>query len=203
MGWYDELHGVAEDWIVAKLKLMDHAVQKELGRDREVIFDVFDSSTNTAYEVLTAKIIRSAHEQDEAIIAKAFRYLLEVPRLRFYLASYDHEEMEIFHKLGMEHWHLDADWNARITKSHYHRGKPAHTVIRRIFDAMRAYAPIKEWIRPKRRKAHTPFPHELEELNARLGLPKNFLKGIWRDWRLAWVLRLEKVLPAWERRYGR
>lgn len=63
---------------------------------------------------------------------------------------------------------------------------------------MKSIAPLKEWTKEKRRD-HKALP-EFDKLNKKLGLPKNFLIAVWRDWRLNYVWKLEKVLPKWERK---
>lgn len=200
MSWYAKIHEKTEQLIVAMLKSRGHAVAREVRRHREVIFDVYDSTTGTAYEVLTAKIVRSSHEQDEAILAKIFRYLLEARSLKFWIASYNHEELEMFHSMGLEHWHVEYDWFGRMKRKYYHRGKTAARAASDIIRAMQRIAPLVEWCRPRRRAAHmraTEKEKQIATATKRLGLPKNFLKGIWRDWLLLWCWKLEKILPQW------
>jgi len=201
---YKELHQAAEDWIVNYLKKKGHKVKKEAAKDHEVLFDVWDKTDNTAYEVLTAKIVRSGHEQDEMILYKIFHYLLICPRLRFYLVSFNHEELKMFHELGLEHWHLwSRGWLSTDVKgTSYHKGKSALQVANRIYRAMIKFVPLKEWCTEGRRKNHPKADVEKEfaKLTKQIGLPKNFLIGMWRDWRLLWVWRLEYVLPMWKKR---
>ncbi|MEM7814726.1 MAG: hypothetical protein QXF55_00075 [Candidatus Aenigmatarchaeota archaeon] len=200
MGWYSKLHEATEKLIVEQLKKRGHSASREVRRHREVIFDVYDATTGTAYEVLTAKIVRSGHEQDEAILAKIFRYLLEARSLKFWIASYNHEELEMFHRMGIEHWHAEYDWFGRPRRKCHHRGKSAARAASDIIRTMQRIAPLAEWCRPRRRAAHmkdVKAEKAIAVATARLGLPKNFLKGIWRDWRLLWVWKLEKLLPQW------
>ena len=202
MSWYAKIHEKTEELVVAQLRAAGHSAAREVRRHREVIFDVYDATTGIAYEVLTAKIVRSGHEQDEAILAKIFRYLLEARALKFWLASYDHEELRMFHDVGVEHWHVEYDWFGRPKRKYYHKGKTAARIASEIIRAMQQIAPLAEWCRPRRRAAHmrdAKAERAIAAATARLGLPKNFLKGIWRDWRLLWVWKLEKILPQWER----
>lgn len=206
---YKELHAAGEDLLIKRLTAQGHKVQRELRRDHEAIFDVYDATTDTAWEVLTAKYVRSAHEQDEAIIAKIFRYLLHCKNVKFLIVSFDHGEIEMFHSLGLEHWHAHNGWWSfrrpeKLKGWKYHRGSSARVVARRIYREMTKFAPLKEWTAENRRKRHKyPLPPELDKITERLGLPKNFLKGMYRDWRLAWVWKLEKILPLWAKKYGR
>ncbi|MEM5798608.1 MAG: hypothetical protein QXP39_00990 [Candidatus Aenigmatarchaeota archaeon] len=199
---YKELHAAAEDFLVKRLTAQGHDVEKEKARNHDVLFDVYDVSTDTAWEVLTAKIVRSAHEQDEAIIAKIFRYLLFVKNLKFLIVSFGHEEIEMFHRLGLEHWHLHNHWwhIGELKGWSYHRGKSAREIANRIFKVMTNYAPISEWCREGRRKEHpkADVAEDFERMTNELGLPKNFLIGLWRDWRLNWVWKLENILPKWK-----
>ncbi|MEM2478700.1 MAG: hypothetical protein QXE64_01220 [Candidatus Pacearchaeota archaeon] len=203
---YRELHAKAEDWIFEKLKAKGHKVLKEAAKNHEVVFDVYDASTDTAYEVLTAKFFRSAHEQDEMIIYKIFHYLLLVRRLRFYIVSYDRQELELFHRLGLEHWHLSSEglFNKKVGNLIYHRGKSALQIANKIFNALVKFAPLEEWIKKGRRNApghkKSDVARPFVALTKKLGLPKNFFIGLWRDWRLLWVWRLEYLLPLWPRR---
>lgn len=205
---YKELHKAAKEFIIKRLKKKGHKVSTEYRagtKRRYVIFDVYDHTTDTAYEVLTAKIVVSAHEQPEAFVAKMFRYLLHCKNLRFILASFDTEEIPMFHTMGIEHWHIhDSWWRIGKLKGFVrHTGSSARTVARQIYKAMIKFAPLKEWTQENRRKRHKyPMPPRLDKLTAKLGLPKNFLKGMWRDWRLNWVWKLEKILPAWAKKYG-
>lgn len=197
---YKSIHQKTEEFIKSQLEkkgykdvLLEHRVKDG------VIFDVWNLATNTVYEVLTAKIVRSAHEQDEAIISKLFRYLLFAKRVKFYLASYNHEEIEMFHNLGIEHWHVNFDWQGHIIKTIYHPGKRAQVIARKIYNLLVSWAPIKEWTFEKRRKKH-PAPEEFKRLTTKYSLPEHFLIGLWRDWRLNWVWKLEKILPKWKER---
>jgi len=196
---YDLIHEKAEDYIVEELKKKGYKAVKQQRVKNGNIFDVYEPQTKTAYEVLTAKIIRSAHEQDEAIIAKMFRYLLYAKHLKFYLASFNHEEIEMFHNLGLEHWHLEFNWDGELIGKSYHKGKTAEEIAKKIFKLLVSYAPLREWTREKRRKQH-PAPEEFKKLTKKYGLPEHFLIGLWRDWRLQWVWKLEKVLPKWVKR---
>lgn len=199
---YETIHRKTEQYIAQKLKKQGYKkvlIESRIKKDT-CIFDVYNQDTDTAYEVLTAKIVRSAHEQDEAIISKMFRYLLHCLRLKFYLASYNHEEIEMFHDLRLEHWHLNFDWSDNIIKTTYHKGKKAEAIACKIFNLLIGYAPLKEWTREKRRKKH-PKPEEFEKLTKEYGLPEHFLVGLWRDWRLMWVWKLEKILPKWVKRF--
>ncbi len=201
---YKELHTAAEEFLVKRLTSQGHKVEREKAIDHEVMFDVWDSTEGTAWEVLTAKIVRSSHEQDEAIITKIFRYLLIAKNLKFLIVSFDHDELEMFHKLGLEHWHLHNHWWAigKLKGLSYHRGRTARQIANRIFKAMTSYAPLTEWTRERRRRDHpkAAVVRDFERITKELGLPKNFLIGMWRDWRLAWVWKLEKILPYWARK---
>jgi len=199
---YRTLHAEAEEKLLSYLWAKKHKAVKEY-RTKYGIFDVYDITDSCCWEVLTAKIIRSGHEQDEAIIAKIFRYMLFAPKIRFLLVSYDHEELEMFHRMKIEHWHIhNGWWSGRLGEIYYHKGKPAYKIAHEIYEAMISIAPLTEWTKEKRRAKHPDRKTEVQETNDRLGLPKNFLLGLWRDWRLAWVWRLEKVLPKWAKRYG-
>ncbi|MEM4282589.1 MAG: hypothetical protein QXU88_01165 [Candidatus Woesearchaeota archaeon] len=201
MSWYKELHDKAKEKLAAELKAKGHSVVVEARRHKEVIFDVYDSTTGTAYEILTAKIVRSGHEQDEALLAKIFRYLLDARTLKFYIASYDHRELDFFHKMALEHWHYDFNFWGGLREKRYHKGITAARAAQKIISAMKKVAPILEWCRPRRRAAHiknAEAEKKIVTLTEKLGLPKNFLKGLWRDWRLLWVWKLEKLLPQWE-----
>lgn len=204
MGWYDVLHDKAKEWLAERLREKGHSVVLEQRMNHEVIFDVYDRTEQTAWEVLTAKIVRSSHEQDEAIIAKIFRYLLWVKNLKFLLVSYDHEELDFFHTMGIEHWHLSSTswWKPSFGKLFYHRGKNPKEVAVRLVREMLKFAGLEEWVGKQRGKAHRkqPIPQQFDKLTKALGLPKNFLKGMWRDWRLMWVWKLEKILPVFVKR---
>jgi len=202
---YKELHAQAERWIAEQLEKMGHEVEIELAIDHEVLFDVHDKSTETAYEVLTAKFFRSGHEQDEMIIYKLFHYLLICPRLKIYVVSFERgQELELLHRLGLEHWHLwSGGWlSPEIRGSSYHRGRSAAQVVGGIYKALLRFAPLEEWTKKGRRAGHPKKGVEgkFAALTEKLGLPKNFLIGLWRDWRLLWVWRLEYILPLWQRR---
>jgi hypothetical protein len=201
---YKELHKAGEEWIVRWLKAKGHKVLQEAALNHEVVFDVYDATTSTAYEVLTAKIVRSGHEQDEMILYKLFHYLLLVPRLRFYIVSFGKDELEVFHSLHLEHWHLySKGWlKTELRGPIYHKGKSALEVANAIYKAMVNYAPLHEWIAKDRRHKHPKAAVEKDfaRLTAQLGLPKNFLIGMWRDWRLLWVWRLEYILKLWKKR---
>jgi len=184
--------------MVEKLRKLGHDVSREHACNHEVIFDIYDKTTDTAYEILTAKIIRSTYEKDEAIIAKIFSYLLHCKNLIFVLVSYNHEELEIFHKLKLEHIHLECNWNNEIIAEKYHKGFTAREIAKRILKLLKSIAPIDEWISEDRRKKHSKMPEEFEKLTKKYGLPENFLKGLWKDWHLAWVLRMEKALLKWK-----
>jgi len=199
---YRELHAAAEDELVELLKRKGHVAVKEY-RTKYGIFDVYDKTANTCWEVVTAKIIPSGHEQKEAIVAKIFRYMLVVPKVKFLIASYDHEDLDYFHTMKLEHWHVhDGWWGGQLGKLYYHKGQSAEKLAHKIYAAMVAFAPLKEWLRPKRRAAHPNRKSDVQKINDALGLPHNFLLGIWKDWRLAWVWKLEKVLPLWAKKYG-
>ena len=204
MGWYNVLHSKAEEFLASKIKDLGHEVALEQRKNTEVIFDVYDVTANEAWEVLTAKIVRSSHEKDEAIIEKIFRYLLWVEKLKFLIVSYNHEELEIFHKLEIEHWHLNSkSWTRpEFRNMFYHRGQSAKAIAIKIAKALLDFAPMKEWISKDRRKKHKKVPKELLELNKKLNLPNNFLKGVWRDWRLMWVWKFEKSFPRFVKKYA-
>jgi hypothetical protein len=202
---YKELHAEAERWIAAQLRRKGHRVEIERAVNHEVLFDVYDRSTKTAYEVLTAKFFRSGHEQDEMILYKFFHYLMVCPRLKVYVVSYERgQELEMLHNLGLQHWHLwSGGWfDTEIRGSSYHRGSSVARVVDRIYKAMLSFAPLREWTREGRRAKHPKKDVEVEftKITKQLGLPKNFLIGLWRDWRLLWVWRLEYILPLWQRR---
>ena len=202
---YRKLHAEAQKWIVAQLKARGHRAEMEFAVDHEVLFDVYDRSTKTAYEVLTAKFVRSGHEQDEMILYKFFHYLMVCPRLKVYVVSFDREqELEMLHRLGLEHWHLwSGGWfDNKIRGSGHHKGRSVAAVVDRIYKAMLRSAPLEEWTKKGRRAGHPRkgVEKEFERSTKRLGLPKNFLIGLWRDWRLLWVWRLEYLLPLWQRR---
>jgi hypothetical protein len=203
---YTELHRAAEEFILKKLRARGHEAERQVARDRDVIFDVYDATTDTAWEVQTAKIVRSSHEQDEAIITKIFRYLLFCQDVKFIIASFDHDELELFHRLGLEHWHLHDSWwrLERLRGWIYHRGKTARQVAMLIFSEMTQFAPLSEWVREGRRADHPKarVAKAFETMTDKLGLPKNFLVGMWRDWRLMWVWKLEQILPEWARRFA-
>lgn len=198
---YADLHRAAEEHVLKKLKKRGHKAELEFHAN-DSIFDVYDKTTDTVYEILTAKIVVSAHEQPEAIITKIFKYLLHCRDLVFYLASYDHEEIDLFHSLGMAHWHLIYDWDNQLQRSFFHKGKKPKTIAKKIYRLLVSFAPLTEWIREGRRKKH-PVPKEFGRLTKRVGLPQHFLQGLWRDWRLNWVWKLEKILPKWRKHYGR
>jgi hypothetical protein len=195
---YRALHAVAEEKLLEMLRQRGHVAFREY-RTKNCIFDVYDETENTCWEVLTVKFVRSSHEKDEAILAKIFCYTMVVPRIKFLLVSYDHEELEMFHKVGIEHWHVHNGWMGfgGLGKIYYHRGQTAHRIAHKIYDAMKAYAPIREWTRPRRRKAHSEVA-KVQKINDRLGLPHNFLTAIWRDYRVMWAWRLERILSKWE-----
>lgn len=205
---YKELHRAAEEFLIQRLQKKGHKVSREHAVDHKVLFDVYDATENTAWEVLTAKIVRSGHEQDEAILAKIFRYMMHVPNVKFLLVSFDHEELQMFHDLKLEHWHAHDGWWSfggpeSLKRLYYHRGKTAAQVARDIFNAMVGYAPLKEWIKKGRRKYHpkASVAADFEQITKKLGLPKNFLIGMYRDWRLQWVWKLEQILPLWAEKY--
>jgi len=207
---YKELHAAGEELLFKRLTARGHKVQKEFRRNHEVIFDIYDATTDTAWEVLTAKYVRSAHEQDEAIIAKIFRYLLHCKNVKFLIVSFDHAEIEMFHRLGLEHWHAHNGWwsfrrSEKLRGWKYHKGKSARRIANEIYRSMIKFAPLAEWTREKRRKDHPKeeVAKEFEKITEQLGLPKNFLIGMWRDWRLMWVWKLEKVLPLWAKKYSK
>jgi len=203
MAWYKEIHEQAKEFIAERLRQKGEKVEVEARLDHEVQFDVFDETNKVAYEVLTAKFFRSSHEKDEAIIAKIFRYLLHCRELRFVIASYNHEEIEFFHNARIRHWHIHFGswWHPRIEKKiYYHPGVKPKTFAKRLFRAMLKIAPLREWISEGRARKHRkqPLPDEFSVIRQRFGLPENFLKGLWRDWRLQWVLRLERCLGKWK-----
>ncbi len=196
---YKILHKKAEEYLKRKL---DHQIKLEYRKDHKkpAIFDVYDKKKDVAYEILTAKIIKSSHEHEEAILSKLFRYLIKCPRLKFYLVSYGEEEIELFHNLNLEHWHLFCDWEGNIEKEVYHKGKSALEIAKFIYKILISLAPLSEWIKEGRRKKHS-SKEEFEKLTEKYKLPKNFLIGLWRDWHLDWVWKLEKALPKWEKLY--
>jgi hypothetical protein len=204
---YAELHKAAEEFILKKLRSQGHKVEREVGKDHDVVFDVYDATTDTAWEILTAKIVRSSHEQDEAIIGKIFRYLLQCKNLKFLIVSFDHEELEVFHNLKLEHWHIHNGWWSlgELKGWKYHKGKTAKQIADKIFEAMIKFAPLKEWTKEGRRKDHPKesVAADFDKITTKLGLPKNFLIGLWRDYRLMWVWKLEQILPEWAARYGK
>ena len=57
---YRELHTAAERALIERLRRAGHFVLPEARKDHDVIFDVYDATTDTAWEVLTAKFFRSA-----------------------------------------------------------------------------------------------------------------------------------------------
>jgi len=190
---YRELHQEAEEFLVRKLKRMGHEVEREVRQDSFCIFDVYDKTTDTAWEILTAKIIKPSHEHEEGILTKLFRYLLYCRDLRFLVVGLWDEDLPALHRLKLRHWHL------RDKRLVYHPGLPARRIAERVLKAMLEIAPIEEWTREGRRKDHPKKAVEerFRELTQKLGLPKNFLLGLWRDWRLNWVWKLEEVLPRW------
>jgi len=197
---YRELHTAAERALIERLRRAGHFVLPEARKDHDVIFDVYDATTDTAWEVLTAKFFRSAHEQDEAVIAKIFRYLMWCRRLNFLVVSVDDEDLPLLHNLGLEHWHCYGSWwSGEVSGWRYHRGKSAREIVKAIYAALVRFAPIAEWCRERRRAAHpkAAVEKEFDRITRALGLPKNFLIGLWRDWRLQWVWKLEKILPRW------
>jgi hypothetical protein len=203
---YKELHNRAEQLLVQILTKKGHKVERQKAINHEVLFDVWDATQRTAWEVLTAKIVRSSHEQDEAIITKIFRYLLIAKRLKFLIVSFDHNELEMFHSLGLEHWHTHNHWwhTGQLSALKYHKGKTARQIANRIFKAMINYAPLSEWTREGRRKDHPKtekIASDFERISKKIGLPKNFLIGMWRDYRLMWCWKLEKILPIWAKRF--
>lgn len=195
--FYREIHKDAQHRLAAELRANGHDIAVEFRLDG-CIFDVYDKTTGIGYEVLTAKFQKSAHEQDEAIVAKMLRYLLRVKELEFVVATADGEDLGYLHDMGIRHWHYSYGWMSGFDRRYFHKGAKASTVARRIIRAMQSIAPLREWAREKRRD-HGALP-EFERLNKRLGLPENFLIGMWRDWRLNWVWRLEKELPKWARK---
>jgi len=207
---YKELHKAVEEFLLKRLSRAGHEVYVEYraGSKRNyVIFDVYDATTNTAYEILTAKFWRSAHEQPESFFAKIYRYLLYCDNIRFVIASFDPEgEIDFFHRMRIEHWHIHNHWwsfSGKVSGWRRHPGKSAKAVAIAVLKAMLKFAPLPEWTSEKRRARHPrPIPNEIIQLTEKLGLPKNFLKGLWRDWHLQWVWKLEKVLPKFARKYG-
>jgi hypothetical protein len=205
MTWYKELHAKGEDAIIAKHNAAGEEAWREFRKDG-CIFDVYVPERDLAYEVLTAKWARSAHEQDEAIIAKLFRYLLHCSAVRLVLVSYDHEDLDYLHAMRIEHVHREYSWaTGRLLREVRHHGKRPKTVLLAVLRWMARFAPLKEWYDPKRRKRHPRGQHRelFARISERFGLPGNFLYGIWRDWRLAWVWHLEQDLPEWQRRLKR
>jgi len=196
---YERLHKVGEDYILDMLKLNGRRGEKEF-RMKHCVFDVYDPAGDTVYEVLTAKFIRSMHEHDEEIIAKMFKYLLYAKHLKFYIVSYGKGEINLFNKLRLQHWHLECSWSGNVKGLYYHAGKTPRTVVNLVLRVMKDYAPIKEWIDPKRRMRHKKVPDEFGEMTKKYNLPKNFLQGLWRDWHLHWVQEMEKVLPRWSQK---
>ncbi|MEM4389587.1 MAG: hypothetical protein QXG98_02910 [Candidatus Micrarchaeia archaeon] len=199
MGWYTELHERVKAELAAELRAAGHIVRSEFRTDG-CIFDVWDATTKTAYEVLTAKIVRSSHERDEAIIAKLFRYVLHCRALVFVVASYGEEDIELFHHLGMGHWHRKYSWSGQLESKSWHAGATPLNIAKRIYRALTALAPLTEWTAGKRRRRHKyPLPPALARATKKYGLPPHFMQGLWRDWHLQWVLQLERLLPKWKK----
>lgn len=202
MPLYAQLHRRGEDDIVKAHNAAGEEAWREFRRDG-CIFDVYVPERDLAYEVLTAKWERSAHEQDEAIIAKLFRYLLHCSTVRLVLVSYDHEDLDYLHSMRIAHTHREHSWaTGRFIREFRHPGKPAKPVLMAVLRWMAKFAPLKEWYDPKRRKRHLRGQHRetFAKASKALGLPENFLYGIWRDWKLKWVWNMEKDLPKWERK---
>ncbi|MEM3075725.1 MAG: hypothetical protein QW590_02790 [Candidatus Bilamarchaeaceae archaeon] len=198
---YRALHTQGERWLLHKLRAEGHDVNLEVRKNNDVIFDVYDETEGTAWEVLTAKFFKSAHEQDEAIIAKIFRYLLHCKQLRFLVVSVNSEEIKLLHKIGLEHWHIYGDyWSEGLCGFEYHKGTSSLDIAKKIYKALVGYAPIHEWCRKGRRKYHPKAEVEKDfaRITRALGLPKNFLIGLWRDWHLVWVWKLENALRKWK-----
>lgn len=107
--FYREIHSDAQQRILKELKEKGHAAEIEF-RKGGCIFDVFDKTDNVGYEVVTAKFWRSAHEQDEAIVAKMLRYLLVCRGLNFVVATANEEDLDYLHSMGIAHWHYSYSW---------------------------------------------------------------------------------------------
>jgi hypothetical protein len=195
--FYREIHKDAQKRIAEELIEKGHEAKIEY-RKQGVIFDVYDLTTDEGYEVLTAKFQRSAHEQDEVVIAKMLRYLLRCKQLHFIVACVDNEDLDYLHNMQIEHWHYSYSWLGGFRQRYRHSGKSAKTIAKRITAAMKRIAPLGEWCKEGRRD-HKKIP-QFEKLTKKLGLPKNFLIGIWRDWHLNWVWKLERELQRWNKK---
>lgn len=199
---YRDLHTAGEDKIASYLRRKGHHALKE-HRTAHGVLDVYDSTEDVCWEVVTAKIVRSSHEQDEAIVAKIFRYTLVAPQVRFLVVSYGHDELEFFHRMGVEHWHSHNGWTeTTLGRLHRHGGKSATQAAHDIYGAMLRLAPLSEWVAEDRRARHPDRSAAVQAVNDELGLPRDFLLGLWRDWRLNWVWKLEGLLPEWAERCG-
>lgn len=199
---YRDLHAAGEDKIVRYLRHQGHEALKE-HRTPHGVLDVYDQTGNECWEVVTAKIVRSSHEQDEALVAKVFHYMLVAPYVKFLVVSYGHDELVFLHNLGVEHWHAHNGWGQSLLgRLHRHGGKQATQTAHEVYQAMIRLAPLSEWVSEDRRVRHPDRSAAVQSINDRLGLPKNFLLGLWRDWHLNWVWKLERILPEWAERYG-
>lgn len=197
---YRELHARAEQLILNRLRRARHKALLE-HRIADCVFDVYDATTDTVYEILTAKFERSSHESDEAILAKLFKYALHSRAIRLVIVSYDHQELDMLHRMAIAHEHIDFRWwSGSLIGYRRHRGASPHTVVKRVLKILKSVAPLSEWYDEKRRQRHPrgQMDKTFEQLTARYGLPPNFLKGLWRDWRLKWVMQMEHVLPLYE-----
>ncbi len=206
MGWFTEIHTDCKNKLAEELRKKGHDVAVEYRAGPGAIFDVYDKSNGTAYEVLTAKYEKSAHEQEEMLFSKLFRYSLVCKKLVFVLAGFEDVDIPHFHNMRLAHWHWRyawPGWAGRLKpayKKEFHDGVDPLIYTHRFYHRLKALAPIKEWTGEKRRKRHPfPIPPKILAANKRWGLPVNTLKGLWRDWRLQWIWKLEKILPKWER----